>query len=71
MGPTPRGGAPGGPAWPHGVEAPWPSSDSSLDSVVVSGKAPEPFRSRVDDDGGDITFSGIMISYLGFLGRRE
>ena len=27
-----------GPTPPHGVEAPWPSSDSSLDFVVVSGK---------------------------------
>ena len=38
-GPTPRDGMPGvGPARPHGVGASWPSSDSSLDSVVVSEK---------------------------------
>ena len=32
----------------------------------VPGRAPEPSRSRVDDDGGDGTFRGIMIGYLGF-----
>ena len=30
------------------------------------GRAPEPSRSRVDDNGGDGTFRGIMIRYLGF-----
>ena len=38
-GPTPRGGASGvGPVRPHGVGAWWPSSDSPLVFVVVSGK---------------------------------
>ena len=32
----------------------------------VLGRAPEPSRSRVDDDGGDGTFCGIMIGYIGF-----
>ena len=32
----------------------------------MPGRAPEPSRSRVDDDGGDGTFRGIMIGYLGF-----
>jgi hypothetical protein len=32
----------------------------------VPGRAPEPSRSRVDDDGGDGTFRGIMIGCLGF-----
>ena len=30
-------------------------------------RTPEPSRSRVDDDGGDGTFCGIIIGYLGFL----
>jgi hypothetical protein len=29
---------PGGPALPHGVASPWPSSVSALDSIFVSGK---------------------------------
>ena len=33
----------------------------------MPGRAPEPSRSRVDDDGGDGTFCGIMTRYLGFL----
>ena len=33
------------------------------------GRAPKPSRSRVDDDGGDGTFHGIMIGYLGFSGE--
>ena len=32
----------------------------------MPGRAPEPSQSRVDDDGGDGTFRGIMIGYLGF-----
>ena len=32
----------------------------------MSGRAPEPSRSRVDDDGRGGTFRGIMIRYLGF-----
>ena len=32
----------------------------------MPGRAPEPSRFRVDDDGGDGTFHGIMIGYLGF-----
>ena len=32
----------------------------------VSGRAPEPSRSRLDDDSSDKTFCGIMIGYLGF-----
>ena len=32
----------------------------------MPGRAPEPSRSRVDDDSGDITFREIMIGYLGF-----
>ena len=35
----------------------------------MPGRAPEPSRSRVDDDGGDGTFRGIMIRYLGFSGE--
>ena len=42
-----------------------PSSDD-LPSSRVLGRAQEPSRSRVDDDGGDRTFHGIMIGYLGF-----
>ena len=42
-----------------------PSGDDLL-SGRVPGRAPEPSRSRVDDDGGDRTFRGIMIGYLGF-----
>ena len=42
-----------------------PSGDD-LPSSRVSGRAPEPSQSRVDDDGGDITFRGIMIGHLGF-----
>ena len=34
----------------------------------MPGRAPEPSRSRVDDDGGDGTFRGIRIRYLGFSG---
>ena len=32
----------------------------------MPGRALEPSRSRVDDDGGDETFRGIMIRCLGF-----
>ena len=32
----------------------------------MPGRAPEPSRSRVDDDGGDGTFHGCLIGYLGF-----
>ena len=32
----------------------------------MPGRALEPSRSRVDDDGGNRTFHGIMIGYLGF-----
>ena len=42
-----------------------PSGDDLL-SGRVPRRAPEPSRSRVDDDGGDGTFRGIMIRYLGF-----
>ena len=42
-----------------------PSGDDLL-SGRVPGRGPEPSRSRVDDDGGDGTFRGIMIGYLGF-----
>ena len=42
-----------------------PSGDD-LPSSRVLGRTPEPSRSRVDDDGGDGTFLGIMIGYLGF-----
>ena len=44
-----------------------PSGDD-LRSGRVPGRASEPSRSRVDDGGGDGTFRGIMIEYLGFLG---
>ena len=42
-----------------------PSGDD-LPSGKVPGRAPEPSRFRVDDDGGDKTFHGILIGYLGF-----
>ena len=42
-----------------------PSGDD-LPSGRVPGRALEPSRSRVDDNGGDGTFRGIMIGYLGF-----
>ena len=32
----------------------------------VPGKASEPSRTRVDDDGGGETFCGIVLGYLGF-----
>ena len=32
----------------------------------MPGRAPEPSQSRVDDDGGDGTFRGILIGCLGF-----
>ena len=32
----------------------------------MPGRAPDPSRSSVDDDGGDETFYGIMIGYLRF-----
>ena len=32
----------------------------------MPGRAQKPSRSRVDDDGGDGTFRGIVIGYLGF-----
>ena len=32
----------------------------------MPGRAPEPSRSRVDDNGGDGSFHRIMIGYLGF-----
>ena len=32
----------------------------------MPGRAPEPSRSRVDDDGGDRTFRGFLIGYVGF-----
>ena len=34
---------------------------NDLPSGRVPGRAPEPSRSRVDDDGGDETFRGIVI----------
>ena len=37
----------------------------------VPGRASEPSRTRVDDGGGDGTFRGIMLGYLGFSGRRQ
>ena len=43
----------------------WPSGDD-LPSGRVPGRASEPSRSRVDDDGGDGTFHGFLIGYLGF-----
>ena len=42
-----------------------PSGDD-LPSGRVPGRAPEPSRSRVDDDGGDGTFRGFLIGCLGF-----
>ena len=42
-----------------------PSGDD-LPSGRVLGRAPEPSRSRVDDDGSDGTFRGFLIGYLGF-----
>ena len=41
-------------------------SGDDLPSGRVLGRAPEPSRSRVDDDGGDGTFRGFLIVYLGF-----
>ena len=38
-----------------------PSGDN-LPSGRVPGRAPEPSRSRVDDDGGDGTFRAILIT---------
>ena len=32
----------------------------------MSERAPEPSRSKIDDDGGDGTFRGFLIGYLGF-----
>ena len=32
----------------------------------MPGRALEPSRSRVDDNGGDGTFRGCLIGYLGF-----
>ena len=37
----------------------------------LPGRASEPSRSRVNDDGGDGTFHGIMIRCLGFSGRGD
>ena len=37
----------------------------------MQGRASEPFRTRVDDGGGDETFRGIIFGYLGFSGRRQ
>ena len=45
-----------------------PSGDDLL-SGRVPGRAPEPSRSRVDDDGDAGTFCRIMIRYLGFSGE--
>ena len=42
-----------------------PSGDD-LPSSRVPGRAPEPSRSRVDHNGGDGTFRGCLIGYLGF-----
>ena len=42
-----------------------PSSDNLL-SGRVSGRAPKPSRSRVDDDSDDETFRGFQIRFLGF-----
>ena len=42
-----------------------PSGDD-LPSGRMPGRAPEPSRSRVDDDGGDETFHGFLIGCLGF-----
>ena len=41
-------------------------SDDDLPFGRVSRRAPEPSRSRVDDNSGDGIFHGIMIGYLGF-----
>ena len=41
-------------------------SGGNLPSGRVPGRAPEPSRSRVDDDGSDKTFRGILIGCLGF-----
>ena len=46
-----------------------PSGDD-LPSGRVRGRAPEPSQSRVNDDGGDRTFRGIVIRSLG-LSREE
>ena len=54
------------------LDAPGPSTlvlpvvNYDLPSGRVPGRAPEPSRSRVDDDGSDGTFRGIMIGFLGF-----
>ena len=37
----------------------------------VPGRASEPSRTRVDDDGGVGTFRGIVLGYLGFSRGRE
>ena len=42
-----------------------PSGDD-LPSGGVSGRAPKPSQSRVDDDDRDGTFHGFLIRYLGF-----
>ena len=42
-----------------------PSGDD-LPSDRVPRRAPEPSRSRVDDDGSDGTFCGFLSVYLGF-----
>ena len=42
-----------------------PSGDD-LPSGRVPGRAPEPSRSRVNDDDGDGNFRGILFGYLGF-----
>ena len=42
-----------------------PSGDDLL-SGRVPRRTPEPSRSRIDDDGDDRTFHGIMIGCLGF-----
>ena len=51
----------------HGdVEA----SGDDLPSDRVPGRALEPSRSRVDDDGGDGTFRGFLIGVLRVFCRR-
>ena len=42
------------------------ASDVMSLSSRVPGRASEPSRTRVDDDGGVKTFRGIVLGYLGF-----